>query len=137
MKLSKSQAHYIKAVYELSSGYSDGARVCDVAEKLNVSKASASLALTKLTEQGFIYKDIERHACLTESGELEAVEMLDKLEIIRTFLVKILCVDINIADHDACAIEHVVSVDTLCALCRFSKREKCAETCPLSHKPNS
>ena len=61
--LSKSQAHYIKAVYELSSNCDNGARVCDVAEKLNVSKASA--------------------------------------------------------------IEHVISTDTLCAICRFSKSKGC------------
>jgi hypothetical protein len=41
--LSKSQAHHIKAVYELSLGCDNGARICDVAEKLNASKASASL----------------------------------------------------------------------------------------------
>jgi len=46
--LTSSQAHYIKAIYELSTGIDDGVRVVDIAEKLNVSKASASLALTKL-----------------------------------------------------------------------------------------
>ncbi len=45
MQLTKSQAHYIKAVYELSTSCDDGVRVCDVAKKLNVSKASASLAI--------------------------------------------------------------------------------------------
>jgi len=136
MKLSKSQAHYIKAVYELSSGYGDGARVCDVAEKLNVSKASASLALTRLTEQGLIYKDTERHAHLTECGERKAIQILDKYEIIKAFLVKILCVDKSIADHDACAIEHVVSVDTFCAICRFSNKSRCAKDCLIFHTPD-
>lgn len=136
MQLSRSQEDYLKTVYELSSSYGDGVRVCDVAQKLNVSKASASLALTKLTEQGFIYKDTERHAHLTECGERKAVQILDKYEIIKAFLVKILCVDKSIADHDACAIEHVISVDTLCAICRFLKKAKYAKDCLIAHSPD-
>ena len=136
MKLTRSQSHYIKAVYELSSGCDNGVRVCDVAEKLDVSKASASLALTKLAGQGLIYKDADRRAHLTQSGERKAVQLLDKFEVIRTFLVRILRINEAVADHDACAIEHVVSTDTLCAICRFSNRAECAKACPLSYKPD-
>ncbi|WP_084726268.1 iron dependent repressor, metal binding and dimerization domain protein [Sporobacter termitidis] len=32
------------------------------------------------------------------------------------------------AESDACAIEHVVSVETLCSLCRFTNR-KCKGSC--------
>lgn len=80
MKLTKSQSRYIKVVYELSSGCDDGVRICDVAEKLNVSKASASLALTKLAEQGLIYKDTDRHAHLTESGERKAIQLRNYID---------------------------------------------------------
>jgi DtxR family Mn-dependent transcriptional regulator len=131
--LTPSQAHYIKAVYELSSNCNVGVRVCDVAEKLSVSKASASLAMTKLAKQGLVYKDADRRSHLTESGECKAVLLLDKFDVIRTFFVKILGVEKSIADQDACAIEHVVSTDTLCAICRFSKRAGCTQKCPLSH----
>ena len=117
----------------LSFRCDDGVRVCDVAGKLNVSKASASLALAKLTEQGLLYKDSERRAHLTKSGESKAIQLLDKFEVIRTFLVKILRVEESIADRDACAIEHVISTDTLCAVCRFSRRAGCKDACSLSH----
>lgn len=133
MKLTKSQAHYIKAVYELSFSCDDGVQVCDVAEKFNVSKASACIALMKLSEQGFLYKDSERRAHLTKSGESKAIQLLDKFEVIKTFLVKILRVEESITDQDACAIEHVISTDTLCAVCRFSKRVGCTDACSLSH----
>lgn len=109
---------------------------CDIAEKLNVSKASASLAMTKLVKQGFVYNGTDRRVHLTERGERKAAQLLDKFEVIRTFLVEILYVDKNVAKLDGCAIEHVVSVDTLCAICRFSNRVKCTETCSLSHKPD-
>lgn len=136
MQLSRSQEDYLKTVYELSFGHDDGVRVCDVAEKLKVSKASASLALTKLAKQGVIYKDTDRRAHLTASGESRAVLLLDKFNIIKTFLVKFLGVEKSDADHDACAIEHVISTDTLCAICRFSAQGKCAQGCPRSHNPD-
>lgn len=137
MKLSKSQAHYIKAVYELSFDCDDGVRVCDVAEKLNVSKASASFAITNLSKLGLVYKDADRRAHLTTDGERQAVLMLDKFEIIEAFLIKILCVNKIVADHDACAIGHVISTDTLCAICRFSNRVKCPDSCSLSCNADS
>ncbi|MGI5900621.1 MAG: metal-dependent transcriptional regulator [Christensenellales bacterium] len=134
--LTPSQSHYIRAVYELSSDCDDGVRVCDVAKKLSVSKASASLALSKLAEQGFLYKDADRHGHLTESGERKAVLLLDKFDVIRTFLVKTLGVEKSVAAHDACAIEHVISTDTLCAICHFSNRTRCTNSCSLSCNPD-
>ena len=118
MKLSKSQAHYIKAVYELSVDY-DGVRIMDIAKKLSLSKASASLAMTKFALHGFVRKDAERHIYLTDDGEREAMRMLDRADVIRRFLTDILGVNEEAAEHDACAMEHVISMDTFCAICRF------------------
>jgi len=133
--LTPSQDHYIKAVYELSSGCESGARIVDIAEKLEVSKASASLSMTKLAKHGFVYKDSDRHIYLTENGEREAIRMLDKFNIIRKFLTKILNINDEVARNDACAIEHVISVDTLCALCRFTSvsdsKKNCKDNCSV------
>lgn len=135
MKFSKSQAHYIKAVYELSFGSDHGTRVCDIAEKMAISKASVSLAMKKLSKQGLVRRDAERHVYLTKDGKHVAVRILDKYELIWQFLVEILDVDSEVANHDACAMEHVISVDTLCALCRYISRSdnknNCSGECPL------
>lgn len=136
MTLSKSQAHYVKAVYELSPG-NKGTRICDIAETLSLSKASASLAMSKLEQQGFVYKDAERHVYLTEKGELEAMQMLDKFELVKKFLIEILGVDAEVARQDACAIEHIVSPQALCAICRFTSEKACENCpCPFDEKPN-
>lgn len=129
MGLSKSQAHYIKAVYELSVEKST-VRICDIAERLNFSKASASTAITKLEQKGLMYKDAERHVYLTPEGEREAIGVMDKYAMIHTFLVDVLGVEKTAADEDACAIEHVVSLDTLCAFCRYSNQSKGKRQCP-------
>ena len=140
MKLSKSQAHYIKTVYELSVGC-EGVRIMDIAEKLSLSKASVSLAMTKFAQYGFVRKDAERHIYLTENGEREAVRMLDRSDIIRRFLTGILGVNEEAAQYDACAMEHVISVDTLCAMCRFIRktdaRRQCTEDCHIQLQNSS
>ncbi|MBU5675933.1 metal-dependent transcriptional regulator [Alkaliphilus sp. MSJ-5] len=135
MNLSKSQSHYIKVVYELSSN-GEGVRVCDIAQKMGFSKASVSLAMTKLEKEGLLRKDKKRQVFLTSEGEKQAIQMMDKFAIIHKFLTDTLKVDEKIAMEDACAIEHIISVDTLCALCRESskvnKKSTCIEHCNVS-----
>lgn len=128
MKLSQSQAHYIKAVYELSDG-SGGVRVMDIANRLSLTKASVSLAMTKLQQQGLVRKNAERQVYLTDDGEREAVKMMDKFEVIRRFLTGVLGVSSEAAEFDACAMEHVISMDTLCALCRHTDKEDTPSQC--------
>lgn len=133
--LTPSQAHYIKAVHALSSGICEGVRIVDIAQKLSISKASVSISMKKLTQQGLVYKDSERHIHLTKDGEWQAVQMLNKNEMIQKFLMGVLGVDKEVAAHDACGMEHIISMDTLCAICRFSSsmgsNSPCSGQCPV------
>lgn len=134
MKLTKSQARYITAIYELSACY-EGVRVIDIAERLSLSKASVSLSMKKLAQKGLIRKDVERHVYLTKDGERHAIRMMNKFELLKRFLVEVIGVDKEVAGNDASAIEHVISVDSLCAICRFTGRvqakNECESFCPM------
>ncbi|MGI6169741.1 MAG: iron dependent repressor, metal binding and dimerization domain protein [Christensenellales bacterium] len=46
----------------------------------------------------------------------------------RKFLIDVLGIKYEIADTDACAIEYVISVETLCSLCCFTNK-KCPGGC--------
>jgi Mn-dependent DtxR family transcriptional regulator len=131
--LTPSQAHYIKAVYELSSGSDGRARVMDIADRLRVSRASASLAITKLEKEKLVRKDERRQVFLTAAGKMAAVQMFDKCAVIQNFLTDVLMIDIKIAAADACALEHHISADTLCSLCRIignsEAKRRCDEGC--------
>lgn len=124
---------YIKAVYELSSFGDGGVRVCDIAHKMGLTKASASLAMSKLEKEKQARKDERRQVFLTPEGERYAVLMLDRFAIIQDFLIEVLDVDNKIAQADACAIENVISLETLCSLCRFvskvDKKRRCEGGC--------
>lgn len=135
--LTVSMQHYIRTVYGLpSNDGGGGVRVSDIAEKMGVTKASASLAMSRLEKEKLVCKDGRRQVYLTPAGKQYAVLMLDKCMVIREFLTNVLSVDKETAAIDACAIEHVISMDTLCALCRFSSRtnakRQCRESCHVS-----
>lgn len=125
--LTMSMQNYINVIYGLSS-HTEGVRVSDIAAELNVAKSSVCTAMSKLQDNGLIHRDDKRLVFLTKDGEYQEILALDKVSIIRKFLTDVLGVKHEIADTDVCAIEHVISVETLCSLCRFTNR-KCTGGC--------
>lgn len=122
-QLTKSQENYIKIIYELSL-HEGAAHISDIAVKLEVSKASASVAAKSLEKQGFVWRDAGRRVYLTHEGKKQAVCVLDKFSFIKDFLINELQVDPDTAYLDAHALEHVVSEETVCALRRFLDKQK-------------
>ncbi len=64
-------------------------------------------------------------------GENQAYLIMNKLSIIRCYLIEVLGIDEDAAEQDACAIEHVVSNETLCSMCRQTGKDICSEDCYL------
>lgn len=132
--LSVSMQNYIKAVYELSS-CGEGAHISDIAAKVGVTKASTCVAVKTLQKKKLVYRNAYRPVFLTKEGEHQAVLALDKAAIIRKFFIDVLGVEPGIADADAKALAHIVSIKTLCCLCRFnhktSVKRQCLESCHL------
>ena len=128
--LSTSMQHYIKAIYELSIN-GKGIRISDIAAELNVTKASVCTAMKSLEQKKMVYRGAERLVLITNEGEYQAILIIDKFSIIRRFLTNVLGVSNEIAEQDACAIEHVLSNKTLCSMCRQINRSICSEACCL------
>jgi Mn-dependent DtxR family transcriptional regulator len=115
--LSVSMQHYIKAIYELSPR-GGGTRVCEIAANIGVTKASACVAVQTLQQKKLVRRDSRRLVFLTKEGERLAVSTLDKAAIVLRYLTDVLGVGPGTAETDACAMEHVVSDETLCSMCR-------------------
>ncbi|SHI14732.1 iron (metal) dependent repressor, DtxR family [Sporobacter termitidis DSM 10068] len=115
--LTPSQQHYIKAIYMLSSSR-EGTRICDVAERLAVTKSSVCVAMKTLQRMNLVERDFRHQILLTPEGKEQAVLIVDRLAIIKCFLVEALHITVDAAELDACAMEHAVSRETLCAMCR-------------------
>ena len=87
-------------------------RSVDVAERLGVSKVSVNKALRVLKQAGYVVQQPYQCIELTEAGVQHAHRITWRHEVTRTFLCDVLGVSEEIADADACRIEHVISEET-------------------------
>ncbi len=110
--------NYLEAIYELSRD-GEGARVSDIAERLGVTKASTNSAMSTLSQKGLVVNEKYKEVFLTSAGLKLAKSTSDKHRVIRKFFIEVLKIDTIIADEDACAIEHVISRDSVYAMQQF------------------
>ena len=127
MRIHESGEDYLETILLLyrKQGY---VRSTDVANAMNYTKASISRAVKILKEEDYIYMDPNKMIFLTEKGEKKALEIHERHEVIREFLMVVLNVDEATADHDACHIEHVVSPVTFDGIKKLLRDTKEAKT---------
>ncbi len=108
---------YLEAIYSLSQkkGY---AKVVELAEVLGVKPASVSEMLDKLSREGYVNYRKRMHVTLTDKGLKEAKKVREKREILVKFL-RAIGVEKEIAEQDACALEHILHPKTLEQLRNF------------------
>ena len=103
----ESREDYLERILMLSET-NQRVRAIDIANSMNYTKASVSIALKKLKSNGHILVDEHGNIILTEQGKKIALEIYEKHKIISSFLIMI-GVDEQIAKEDACKIEHDLS----------------------------
>jgi Mn-dependent DtxR family transcriptional regulator len=94
------------------------ARSVDIAEALDVSKPSVSVAMKKLRENGYIHMSTDNLISLTDKGYAIARKIYDRHQALTKFLVQI-GVPEEIAREDACKIEHDLSEESFTAVCKL------------------
>lgn len=114
-RLTKAQESYLQAVLYLAES-NKGARLTDIAARMRVTKASTCSAITRLEQDGYLYRDGNRLIYLTAKGKSEAQRVTDNFTVIRLFLTQKLKIDANTALLDASRLEHDVSAETVNAL---------------------
>jgi len=107
------------------------ARVKDIAERRGVSRSSVSIALNQLIKKNLITHEQYGHVTLTEQGRKLAQDLERRHQAIKKFLIYILGVAEEVADQDACKLEHHVSQETLEKLSGFVDF---IENCPTDLK---
>ena len=114
MSINESGEMYLEAIYVLSKKIS-GVHAIDVGEYLGFSKPSVSRALSILKDKNLIIVDKESHIFLTSEGCSLAEKIYTRHVVVKDFLMR-LGVCENVAEQDACKIEHVLSDETFTAL---------------------
>lgn len=112
MGLYESGENYLETILLLQerNGF---VRSIDIANELDYSKPSISRAMHVLAESGYITMPRGGKITLTKKGELRAKEIYERHEIITKFLSCVLGVSPEVAEHDACRIEHIISDEVL------------------------
>ncbi len=117
MKIQKSSEDYLEAmlILEEEHGY---IKSIDIANHLGVTKPSVSYAVKRLKESGYINMEPNGPIALTPPGRKIATRTYNRHKALSIFL-ELIGVDPDLADEDACKIEHDISHDTYVAICNF------------------
>ena len=119
IELTKALEMYIKVAHELHDELGS-ATVSDMADRLSVKAPSVTAALQKLDSMGMVkyrrYQNVE----LPKKGIAVAKKLNQRNRTILDFLLMI-GVDEDIAENDACEIEHVVNPKTIEKMARYLK----------------
>ena len=108
-KLTQSYEDYLEAIVMLGGTEEVLVRSVDIAEKLGVSKVSVNKALAVLKKAGYIGQDPYCGIRLTASGFKYGSAILNKHTTIRNFLCNKVGISPEVADEEACLMEHVIS----------------------------
>lgn len=120
MKIHESAENYIETIYVLKGRLGE-VRSIDIANELDFSKPSVSIAMKNLRENGYAEVDSAGYINLTPAGLEIAERMYERHTILTDFLVG-LGVDPEIAAEDACRIEHVISAESFDAIKANSRK---------------
>ena len=116
MKTHESAENYLETILML--GRNGGpVRSIDIANELEFTKPSVSVAMKNLRASGYIVVDGEGHIALTDSGLEIAQSMYDRHTLISDWLIQ-LGVDRDVALKDACKMEHSMSEQSFTAIRR-------------------
>ncbi|MCL2269881.1 MAG: metal-dependent transcriptional regulator [Treponema sp.] len=134
MQVHESAENYLETILVLSLRGSP-VRSIDIANELEYSKPSVSIAMKNLRIMGYIAIDPEGYISLTGKGRKIAAAMYERHVAISDWLV-FLGVDKKTALQDACKMEHAMSEKTFGAIKKHIKKlKKSPPKAPIDKKP--
>lgn len=106
--MQESGENYLETIFVLSRRLQH-VRSIDIVRELNFSKPSISRAVHLLKEQGLIEIDENGFINLTKRGREKAEAIYERHKVLTTFLQETAKVSYELAEQDACKIEHIIS----------------------------
>ena len=116
MKIHESAENYLETILVLHRR-TGAVRSVDIANELEFSKPSVSVAMRNLRENGYINVDENCFITLLPPGQRIAEQIYERHMLLSKWLIG-LGVDPQIAAEDACRMEHVISAESFQAIRR-------------------
>lgn len=114
MAITEAVENYLETILILSKAQPD-VHAIDICSYLGYSRPTVSIILKKLKEDGLVNVDHDNHITLTEAGKLVAEKIYDRHNVLSDFFMY-LGVSKDVANEDACKIEHDLSDETYALL---------------------
>ena len=118
--LTPTRENYLRALYQLSRA-GDSVRLTDLARAQGVRLPTARHAVNCLRDVGLVEQENYRRITLTTAGKRVGREICDRFDLTRKFLIEVLGVTEDVAEREACVMEHHLDDDTLDRLAAFVK----------------
>lgn len=134
-RLTESVEDYLESILVLSTQLPH-VRSVDVASHLGFSKPSVSHAVKVLSEDGLIEVLPNKFLVLTEKGKKIAQSTYNR-HVFFTEMLTNIGVDLNVAQEDACRIEHCISEETFRAIQNYYKNSEETFQAIQNHDKNS
>ncbi|MCL2002948.1 MAG: metal-dependent transcriptional regulator [Oscillospiraceae bacterium] len=114
MRIQESAENYLETILILTRS-GKPVRAVDIANELDYTKPSVSVAMKNLRESGHIAVSADGHITLTARGREVAQSMYDRHTLISEWLI-CLGVGKETAVRDACGMEHSMSEESFAAI---------------------
>ena len=110
MKIQKSAEDYLETILVLFQR-NGSVHAVDIANELEFSKPSVSVAMKNLRENEYIAVDRNNEITLTDAGKKIAETIYERHTLLSSWL-QTLGVSAETAAEDACRMEHVISAES-------------------------
>ena len=121
VKVSKSHEDYLEAIVELGGTAEVPVRAVDVAAHLGVSKASVNKAMQALKEGHLAEQPYYGDITLTPEGYEYGLSVLERHHLLFNFMTKVLGIPEDMANEEACVMEHAISDESFKKWAAFIK----------------
>lgn len=111
-KVSMSHEDYLEAIIMLGGTTEDPVRSVDIAKQMGVSKASVNKAVGLLKEKSLVKQPYYGDITLTDKGFEYGRAVYKRHRYLTAFLSKELGIPADVAESEACLMEHAISDDS-------------------------
>ena len=115
MALLESGENYLETILVLTKK-NGSVRSIDIADAMQFTKASVSRAMSILKRDNYIIMHPDGSILLTKEGQKKATAVYDRHVTLTRYINEVLGVDVEIAEKDACRIEHIISPETFAGI---------------------
>ena len=122
MRIHESAENYLETILILEKR-NGAVRSIDIANELEYTKPSVSVAMKQLRLGEYIDMDKSGYIALREKGRAIAERMYERHTMLTGWL-KMLGVSDDVASEDACKIEHVISSESFEAIKSYVESQK-------------